>query len=130
MITFYQIQSKLDQLIIQLRHSKVSEICLKDKILKEKQKYFNLWSRYRESQSIAESSQVMLDASKQEECENLEELPKSHVLDADTMTELTKLQLIMEDVSTRLVKIDLIKKHWNEKVCSFVHPHIQYMHHL
>ena len=108
-----QIQSKLDQL---LRHSKASEMSLKDKISKEKQKYFNLWSQYRELQSKDEPSQVAMDTSPQEEHDKSETLRTSQLLDADTITELTKLQLIMEDVSTSLAKVEVIKKYWSGKV--------------
>ena len=110
MITFHQIQSKLDQLVGQLRHREMS---LKDKICKEKQKYFTLWSQYRELQSKSEPSQVELDTSQQEEVEELQTL---QLVDVDTMTELTKLQLIMEDVTTSLAKVEVMKKYWSGKV--------------
>ena len=100
-----------------LRHSKASEM---SKICKERQKYFNLWSQYRELQSTGVPSQVVVDTS-QEEHDKLEGLQTSQLLDADTMTELTKLQLIMEDVSTSLAKVEVIKKYWSGKVSDCIH---------
>jgi len=110
-ISFHQIQSKLDQLMVQLRHSKASEMSLKDKICKERQKYFTLWSQYKELKSKGEPT-----PSEQEEHNKSEEMQTSQLLDANTMAELTKLQLIMEDVSSSLAKIEVIKTYWGEKV--------------
>ena len=110
MITFHQIQSKLDQLVAQLRHR---EINLTDRICKEKQKYFMLWNQYRELKSKSEPSQVDLDTSQQEEDDKAEALQTLQLVDADTMTELTKLQLIMEDVTTSLAKVEVIKEYWS-----------------
>ena len=93
------------------------------KICKEKQKYFNLWSQYRELQSKGEPSQVVMDTP-QEEHDKLEELKTSQLLDTDTMTELTKLQLIMEDVSTSLAKVEVIKKYWSGKVSGCIYMYI------
>ena len=119
MIIFHQIQSKLDQLVGQLRHREMS---LTDKICKEKQKYFTLWSQYRELHSPSEPSRVALDTSQQEEDDKVEELQTSQLVDVDTMTELTKLQLIMEDVTTSLAKVEVIKKYWNGgKVGLYIH---------
>ena len=123
MNTFHQIQSKLDQLVAQLRHTEMS---LRDKICKEKQKYFTLWSHYKELQSKKEPSQAMLDTSQQEE---VEELQTSQLVDVDTMTELTKLQLIMEDVTTSLAKVEVIKKYWSggkkvSEICLLLFPFV------
>ena len=86
---------------------------LTDKISKEKQKYYMLWSQYKELQLTIEPSQVVLDTSQQEEDDKVEELQTSQLVDVDTMTELTKLQLIMEDVTTSLTKVEVIKKFWS-----------------
>jgi len=70
-------------------------------------------------QSADKSSQLVVEASQQEDRDKSEELQTSRSLDEDTMTELMKLQLKMEDVSVSLEKVNTVKKYW-EQVCTYV----------
>ena len=111
-------------MIVQLRESKQLEKSLKEKIVKEKQRYSGLLEQYKQLltiQSVDQTPEVSLDTSQQEEDESLdkqEELQSSllQVLDEETQTELTKLQLTMENVNTSLEKVEVIMKYWSEKV--------------
>jgi len=109
-------------LIVQLRESIELEKSLKEKIVKEKQRYSDLLEQYKQLQTIQpvdRTPEVSLDTSLQEEDESLnkqEELQSSQVLDEETQTELTKLQLTMENVNTSLEKVEVIMKYWSEKV--------------
>ena len=107
-----------------MRENKEFEKSLKEKIVKEKQRYSDLLEQYKQLQNIQPVDQppeVSLDTSQQEEDESLykqEELQSSplQVLDEETQTELTKLQLIMENVNTSFEKVETIMKYWSEKV--------------
>ena len=77
--------------MIQLQESKALEASLKEKIVKEKQKYSDLLGKY-------------------------EELQSSLSLGSEIQTELTKLQLTMENVTVSLEKVKVIKKYWGDKV--------------
>ena len=106
-----------------MRESEELEKSLKEKIVKEKQRYSDLLEQYKQLQNIQPiylPPEVSLDTS-QEEDESLdkqEELKSSklQVLDEETQTELTKLQLTMENVNTSLEKVEVIMKYWNKKV--------------
>jgi len=115
-------------LIVQLKESKEFEKSLKEKIVKEKRRYYNLLEKFEESQNIPpvdHPSELSLDTSQREEDESMdkqEELQSSQlqVLDEETLTELTKLQLTMENVNTSLEKVEVIMKYWNEKVTEYL----------
>ena len=108
-------------MIVQLRESKQLEKSLKEKIVREKQRYSGLLEQYKQLltiQSVDQPPEVSLDTSQQEEDESLdkqEELQSSQ-LDEETQTELTKLQLTMENVNTSLEKVEVIMKYWRGKV--------------
>ena len=108
-------------MIVQLRESKELEKSLKEKIVKEKQRYSNLLQKYKELQNIQpvdHPPELSLDTSQQEEDDKQEELQSSQlqILDEETQTELTKLQVTMENVNTSLEKVEVIMKYWSEKV--------------
>jgi len=123
-------------LIVQLRESKEFEKSLKEKVVKEKRKYYNLLEKFKESQSIQpvdHPPELSLDTSQQEEDESLdkqEELQSSQlqVLDEETQIELTKLQLTMENVNTSLEKVKVIMKYWSEKVTEYLTSFIYSLH--
>ena len=95
---------------------------LQKKISREKQRYSILLDKYEKLQSYQsadKSSQLVVEASQQEDRDKSEELQTSRSLDEDTMTELMKLQLKMEDVSVSLEKVNTVKKYW-EQVCTYV----------
>ena len=114
-------------MIVWLRESKQLEKSLKEKIVKEKQRYSDLLEQYKQLltiQSVDQTPGVSLDTSQQEEDESLdkqEELQSSQlqVLDEETQTELTKLQLTLENVNTSLEKVEVIMKYWSGKVTIF-----------
>ena len=111
-------------MIVQLRESKQLEKSLKEKIVKEKQRYSDLRRHFEELQNIQPADHppgLLLKMSQQEEDKSLdkqEELQSSQlpVLDEETQTELTKLQLTMENVNTSLEKVEVIMKYWRRKV--------------
>ena len=78
-------------MIIQLEESKRLEALLQEKIVKEKQKYSDLFGKH-------------------------EELQSSLSLGSEVQSELTNLQMTMEKVSISLEKIEMIKKYWGDKV--------------
>lgn len=110
------------QLIVQLSESKELEKLLKEKIVKEKQKYSNLLEHHKQLQNIQPVGLppvLSLDTTQQErdktdEKEEVQSL-QLQVLDEETQSELTKLQLVMENVNTSLEKVEVIMKYWNEK---------------
>jgi len=94
------------------------------KLIKEKQKYFNLWSKHKELQTVhlAENVKPLMETPQQDDNGSLDkdkELERSLLLDEETMTELTKLHLIMEDVIFALEKVEVIKNYWSIKVCAY-----------
>ena len=94
------------------------------KLLKEKQKYFNLWSDHKELQTLhsADNVKPLMETPQQDEdatLDKVEEVKSSQLLDEETMTELAKLHLIMEDVIFALDKVKVIKKYWSDKVCTY-----------
>ena len=111
-------------MIVQLRESKQLEKSLKEKIVKEKQRYSDLRRHFEELQNIQPADHppgLLLKMSQQEEDKSLdkqEELQSSQlpVLDEETQTELTKLQLTMENVNISLEKVEVIMKYWSGKV--------------
>ena len=119
-------------MIVQLRKSKKLEKSLKEKIVKEKQRYSNLLQKYKELQPVDHPPELSLDTSQQEEDDKQEELQSSQlqILDeeTETQTELTKLQLTMENVNISLEKVEVIMKYWSEKVillyiCTYLSNH-------
>ena len=100
------------------------EKLLKEKIVKEKQRYSDLLEQHKQLQNIQPVEQppeVSLDTSQQEEDKSLdkqEELQSSQlqVHDEETQIEMTKLQLTMENVNTSLEKVEVIMKYWSGKV--------------
>jgi len=92
------------------------------KLIKEKQQYFNLWSKHKELQTLhsADSGKPLMETPQQDDDGSLDkekEFDRLALLDKETMTELTKLHLIMEDVIFALEKVQVIKKYWSDKVC-------------
>ena len=119
-----QVQSQQDQLIVQLIASKELEKSLKEKIVKEKQRYSNLLEQYKDLKNIFTINHapgLLSGTLQQEEGELLEKQdklnsPQLQVLDEETQTELTKLQSTMENVNMALGKVEVIMRYWNEKV--------------
>ena len=94
------------------------------KLIKEKQQYFNLWSKHKELQTLhsADSGKPLTETPQQDDAGSLDkkkELDRSQLLDEETMTELMKLHVIMEDVTFALEKVQVIKKYWSDKVCVY-----------
>ena len=87
--------------MIQLQESKALETSLQEKIVKEKQKYSDLWGKY-------------------------EELQSSLSLGSEVQTELTKLELTMKNVTISLEKVEVIKKYWGDKVYNYLHMYDYY----
>jgi len=89
------------------------------KLIKEKQKYFYLWGKHKELQTLHSAYSVKpLIEKHQDEDSSLDKSEKSQLLDEETMTELSKLYVMMEDVIFALEKVEAIKKYWSIKVCA------------
>ena len=114
-----EIPKRLNQLQGELRQSQ-------SKLLKEKQKYFNLWSKHKELQTLhSEHSVKALEETPRKDEDSLvgkdKEFDRLLLLDDETMSEVTKLHLIIEDVIFALDKVKAIKKYWSVKVCIYTH---------
>ena len=111
--------------MIQLKQGKALEASLQEKIVKEKQRYSDLWGKYEELQEgkgLEASLQEKLVKEKQKYSDLLgkyEELQSSLSLGSEVQTELTKLEVTMENVTISLEKVEVIKKYWSDKVYSY-----------
>ena len=79
------------RLIIELQESKEMEKSLKDKILKEQQKFSDLLVKY-------------------------DDLRLSPLLSKETQVELTELQATVKEVNSVVQKVEVIQQYWNAKV--------------
>ena len=86
-----QFYTQRQQIIIELQESKEMEKLLKDKILKEKQKFSDLLVKY-------------------------DDLRLSPLLSKETKVELTELQATVKEVNSRVQKVEVIQQYWNTKV--------------
>ena len=86
-----QFYTQRQQLIIELQESKEMEKLLKDKILKEKQKFSDLLVKY-------------------------DDLRLSPLLSKETQVELTELQATVKEVNSSVQKVEVIQQYWNTKV--------------
>jgi len=88
---YYQFNTQRQQLIDELQESRELEKSLKDKILKEQQKFYNLLVKY-------------------------DDLQLSPLLNKEVQAELTQLQATMKDVSISIEKVEMTQQYWNAKV--------------
>ena len=86
-----QFYTQRQQIIIELQESKETEKLLKDKILKEKQKFSDLLVKY-------------------------DDLRLSPLLSKETQVELTELQATLKEVNSSVQKVEVIQQYWNTKV--------------
>ena len=86
-----QFYAQRQQLIIELQESKEMEKSLKDKILKEQQKFSDLLVKYHD-------------------------LQLSPLLSKETQVELTELQATVKEVNSVVQKVEVIQQYWNAKV--------------
>ena len=77
------------------------EKLLKDKLLKEKQKFSDLLLKY-------------------------DDLRLSPLLSKETQVELTDLQATMKEVSNNVQKVEVIQQYWNTKVIIHSYSTIKY----
>jgi len=88
---YCQFNNQQQQLIDKLQESKEIEKSLKEKILKEQQKFSDLLGKY-------------------------DDLQLSPLLSKEIQAELTQLQATMKDVSISIEKVEMIQQYWNAKV--------------